>query len=223
MDAEAERGVAVLEPVDDDVVGQVERRRIAVRRRERNSTQSPRFIWQPWKSSSSATKRPSSPGRRRAATPRRRAGSAPARRRVGGGRRHAWRGARGSTRSRSRRVDAGEEQQHGATAHVRPAEPFAEQLDIEQVGDEVVGRFDLVLGDALVEVSVELVAVRDAFVGGTSTASRALWTNRRTARRPPSGRPSMRAITSIGMCWAYRPAPSNLRAPVATIHASNTN
>ena len=36
------------------------------------------------------------------------------------------------------------------------AQPFAEQLDAEQVGDEVVGRLGDVLGDALVEVGVEL-------------------------------------------------------------------
>ena len=46
------------------------------------------------------------------------------------------------------------------------AESLAEQLDAEQVGDQVVGRLGLVLGDALVEVGVELVAVGDALLGG---------------------------------------------------------
>ena len=45
------------------------------------------------------------------------------------------------------------------------AQPFTEQLDAEQVGDQVVGWFGDVLGDALVEIGVELVAVGDPFVG----------------------------------------------------------
>ena len=56
-------------------------------------------------------------------------------------------------------------QEHDTAAHVLVAEPFTEQLDAEQVGDQVVGRFGHVLGDALVEVGVELVAEGDPFIG----------------------------------------------------------
>ena len=54
--------------------------------------------------------------------------------------------------------------QHAA-ADVGMAQPLAEQLHAEQVGDQVVGRLGDVLGDALVEVGVESLAGGDPLVG----------------------------------------------------------
>ena len=57
VDAETEGGVAVLRPVDQDLVGVGKNSGSRLAAGNGRSNQSPSFIWRPWKSKSSATSR----------------------------------------------------------------------------------------------------------------------------------------------------------------------
>ena len=158
VDAETERGVAVLQAVDDDLVGALEHLGVAVGGRERQ--QHPLgglhraavevvVLAQP--------SGPSSRARRPAAAPRWRSAGGRARTTQAA----AVLGVLGEVPQRRadgapRRVDAGEQQQDDRTADVLGRQLLVAELDLQQVRRQVVARVGAVVLDLHVDVGVEL-------------------------------------------------------------------
>ena len=167
MDAETERGVTVLGPIEHDLVGLLEQLGIAVGCRERQ--QHPLVLLH--RAAVEVTVLGDHAGHGD--------GRVRPQELLDGGRHELGLtgqaapvvGVRGEVPDAGsdgapRRVDAGDQQQHDRSAHVLVRQLVAVELDVEEVGDEVVARFDTVALDVLVEVLLGALEAQSTLLRG---------------------------------------------------------